>query len=268
MLFKYQRHDWCCEVKASSFQIQWVMKKTKNSRTAQEFGDDIQPRAGFVYPKVGDKILTVVGYETAVMTESVVIPANAVGEVIEVRKPGTFDQVQGHMGCSVFFEEFKRHYPCGLVIPWDKVSDPKCFKFLEGADSPRTTEPKPEKNLVTAQRAQEYNLPPQGPDESESAFKNRISGALRDMGHIIEAHEAATGKLYNDGGDDPMSNPMTGIMGVLAQKMQGVDYHQSASNQVGMDVAAGYVATHKKPGALEGLSPELLVMAAALFGGR
>jgi hypothetical protein len=129
--------------------------------------------------------------------------------------------------------------------------------------------PKPEKNWVTAERAKEYNLPPQGPEESESAFRDRISGALRSMGHIIEAHEAATGKLYNDGGENPLDDPMTGIMGALAQKMQGTKYPaNTGSDQVGLDVAAGVHATNKRHGALDGLSPELAILACALFGGR
>lgn len=118
------------------------------------------------------------------------------------------------------------------------------------------------KNWVTAERAKEFGLPPQGRKESESAFRARISGALRDNGHIIEAHEAATGKLY----DDENEIAMSGITGALAQKMQGVNYRQSGSNQVGTDVAAGCVATNKNPIELSGLRPEFLILACALFG--
>lgn len=260
------------------------MKKARNRKQQQsrKFSNDIQPRAGFVYPKVGDILQVLIAYPTVVNARTVTIPAGTEGTVWDVQKHGALEGgLRSDVGCTLYFWDIFKYHHCGVLIPWDVVSDPARFQFttakadgpkdvgMEGKDKPAVaTEVKPEKNWVTAQRAQEFNLPPQGPDESESAFKDRISGALRDMGHIIEAHEAATGKLYNDGGDDPLSNPMTGIMGALAQKMQGVDYHQSGSNQVGLDVAAGYVKKDPPREPFGGLTPELAILACALFGGR
>lgn len=39
--------------------------------------------------------------------------------------------------------------------------------------------------------------------ESVSAYRSRVAGALRANGHIIEAHEALSGKLYVDPDGDP-----------------------------------------------------------------
>ena len=125
------------------------------------------------------------------------------------------------------------------------------------------------RNWVTAERARDFNLPPQGPEESDFAFRDRVSGTLRSMGHTIEAHEAATGKLYNEGGENPLEDPMTGIFGAIAQGMQGTNYPtNTGSDQIGLDIAAGVHATNKHRGALDGLTPELAIMVCALFGGR
>lgn len=48
---------------------------------------------------------------------------------------------------------------------------------------------------ITAQRAQEFSVKPQGDNESDSVFKRRVSEALRRADHIIEAHEAFNNAL-------------------------------------------------------------------------
>ena len=52
-----------------------------------------------------------------------------------------------------------------------------------------------QKSGITAQRAQEFGLPAQQEGESDTVFRARVSGALRDQGRIIEAHEAHTNSL-------------------------------------------------------------------------
>jgi hypothetical protein len=101
------------------------------------------------------------------------------------------------------------------------------------------------KSEITAQRAADYKLPPQAKDESDSAFRERIAGAIREKGgpdSIIEAHEARTNRLYNEPSDNPMSDPMTGIVGALAQALHGINYHpRNGIDQVGNDTALGTV---------------------------
>lgn len=50
----------------------------------------------------------------------------------------------------------------------------------------------------TKQRAEWYKVSLQGKDETDQAFRERVSGSLRDMGHTIEAHEAYHNCLYDD----------------------------------------------------------------------
>jgi hypothetical protein len=95
-------------------------------------------------------------------------------------------------------------------------------------------------NGITTQRAKEFGLNPQAEGESDMAFRNRVSGRLRDMGHLIEAHEAYSDRLY----DDPEGDAMTGVIGAIAQAMQGRDYGKRGSDQIGVDIAAGLHTQH------------------------
>lgn len=74
--------------------------------------------------------------------------------------------------------------------------------------------------------------------ESTDNFRRRVAGALRSSGHIIEAHEALPGKLYDDSEQGPLG-PMSGIIGFVAQQMQGISYSSQPERQVEDDVAAG-----------------------------
>ena len=90
---------------------------------------------------------------------------------------------------------------------------------------------------ITTQRQAEFGLPPQGRSETDTAFRHRIAGALRQAGHLVEAHEAQQNCLYDDPAN-PM--PMLGIAGALAQALQGRVYSpHNGVNQVGDDIAAG-----------------------------
>lgn len=92
---------------------------------------------------------------------------------------------------------------------------------------------------ITSQRAQEFGIPPQGKDENTHTFRNRVANAIRAQGHIIEAHEAQSNKLY----DDPDGDAMIGITGAVAQALQGKNYR---GDQVANDIATGAIASAKK----------------------
>lgn len=113
---------------------------------------------------------------------------------------------------------------------------------------------------ITAQRANEFGLEPQGEKESDTAFRERISGKLRDMGQLVEAHEAHANALY----DDPEGGAMTGIMGAVSQALQRTNYGSSGSGAVGIDIAAGTVASKPSDPAADAM----LVLFATLLGGR
>lgn len=108
---------------------------------------------------------------------------------------------------------------------------------------------------ITRQRAQEFDIEPQGKDESDGDFRHRVSGAIRDQGHVIEAHEAYQGALY-----DESDQVMTGIFGAVAQTLYG-DYGSHGSSQVGDDIAAGTVMQNPRDDDLG-----LLAVMAVLMG--
>lgn len=102
-----------------------------------EFNDGIQPGSGFVYPLPGDLIACHKDYRTPA---GAVIPAGAIGEVTELRKPGSFKEQPGYIGCCVHFKEVeyvpgpdrwtrKPCYTTGYVLPWDYASDPEIFTY-------------------------------------------------------------------------------------------------------------------------------------------
>ncbi len=116
---------------------------------------------------------------------------------------------------------------------------------------------------VTKQHAEYYKLPPQREDESAYDFRHRIAGDLRDMGKLIEAHEAQQDARFNDA--DRGGDVIQGIMGAMAQTLQGVDYRASGSMQVGCDIAAGGIMKYGKPSMSGG---EAMLMMAMMDAGR
>ena len=102
-----------------------------------------------------------------------------------------------------------------------------------------------------------YGIASQGEGEPDGAFRSRVAGALRDMGKIIEAHEAQQDARYEDSED-----VQTGIMGAMAQVMQGRDYGQRGAGQVGNDIAAGTFVRYPKPE----IDPMAAMLAVLMFG--
>lgn len=86
----------------------------------------------------------------------------------------------------------------------------------------------------------------QNKDEGDDAFKSRVAGELRKQGRTIEAHEAYSGRHYDDP-DQELTGPMTGILGAVAQAMQGKQYSpNNPENPIGDDIAAGVVVKEGK----------------------
>ena len=94
-------------------------------------------------------------------------------------------------------------------------------------------------NEYTDQRADWFGIPKQQDGESNQTYRDRVASAIRAKGHIIEAHEAQTNALY----DDPNGGAMTGIMGAMAQALEGRNY---GGDQIDNDIAAGVVAQAPK----------------------
>lgn len=96
--------------------------------------------------------------------------------------------------------------------------------------------------MLATEYAGYYEIEQQQSDEDDYAFHHRVAGELRDMGKIIEAHEAQRDERIEQS-DDVMS----GVMGAVAQVLQGVNYRVSGEQQVGCDIAAGAIVQNPQP---------------------
>ena len=85
--------------------------------------------------------------------------------------------------------------------------------------------------------AEYYGIEPQREDESDKGFRGRVATALRQSGHLVEAHEA-----YQDARYETSDDVMTGLFGVVAQALAGTNY---GGDPIGNDLAAGGLVRHQ-----------------------
>lgn len=95
--------------------------------------------------------------------------------------------------------------------------------------------------MLATEYAKYHRIDPQGKGETNSEFKHRVAGRLRDMGKVILAHEAQRNERIEDSRD-----VMVGVQGAIAQAIQGVNYNVSGEMQVGVDICAGEIAMDNK----------------------
>lgn len=111
-----------------------------------------------------------------------------------------------------------------------------------------THESEPKIKFDINARAREYGEYlgiPQVEDESDDRFRERVAGVLRSKGQIIEAHEVYSGRRWDDP-EQGAAGPMAGITGAMAQVLNGFEYSpHDPERQIGDDIAAGIVATHR-----------------------
>lgn len=88
-----------------------------------EFGKNVQPRAGFTYPLVGSKIHCLKDLR---VPSGEIIKAGWIGEVTENRYPNS--DAGGYYGLCVHWPDSKT-YKFGLVHRWDIASDPEQFSI-------------------------------------------------------------------------------------------------------------------------------------------
>lgn len=93
---------------------------------------------------------------------------------------------------------------------------------------------------LAAQYAEHYGFEAQGDDESDHGFRSRVAGQLRDMGNVIEAHEALRNERYEQSDD-----VTAGIFGAFAQTLQGGS-GRSGEQQLGDDIATGTVLRYPR----------------------
>ncbi len=87
--------------------------------------------------------------------------------------------------------------------------------------------------MLATEYAKHYNIKAQQEEESNMTFRNRVAAALREMGRIIEAHEA-----YQDERYKTSDSVMPGVTGTIAQALQGRSY---SGDQIGNDIFAGTI---------------------------
>ena len=93
-------------------------------------------------------------------------------------------------------------------------------------------------NALACESGKHYKIEKQK-DESDNEYRSRVAEVLRKQGKIIEAHEAFSGRRYDDPEQGP-TGPMTGIFGAIAQTTQGREYSPHDSDRrIGDDIAAG-----------------------------
>jgi hypothetical protein len=109
--------------------------------------------------------------------------------------------------------------------------------------------------------AEYYQIPGQRENESESAFCARVAGRLREMGHIVEAHEIVTGKRFDEAGGGQV---MTGLTGALAMAFQDRQYSHEGRRMLGDDFAAGTIAQDGRPK----MTPEMALLMVEMLGRR
>lgn len=97
--------------------------------------------------------------------------------------------------------------------------------------------------MLATQYASDYRIEAQREGESDTDFKYRVAGELRDRGHAIEAHEVMANGRHDDperGGD-----VMTGLMGMMSMALAGVDYGSRGGSRVDNECIAGYLQRHE-----------------------
>lgn len=91
--------------------------------------------------------------------------------------------------------------------------------------------------MLATQYASDYRIEAQREGESDYDFKYRVAGELRDRGNAIEAHEVMANGRHDDperGGD-----VMTGLMGMMAMALHGVDYGSRGGHRVDDECVCG-----------------------------
>ena len=85
--------------------------------------------------------------------------------------------------------------------------------------------------MLATEYAEYYEIEPQREGESDRDFRGRVATALRQAGHLVEAHEA-----YQNERHETSNDVMTGLFGAVAQALSGTHYW---GDPIGNDLAAG-----------------------------
>ncbi|MBP7708698.1 hypothetical protein KA107_03355 [Candidatus Pacearchaeota archaeon] len=99
-------------------------------------------------------------------------------------------------------------------------------------------------NALALQYGQHYQIA-RITGEEDSSYRARVASELRSRGSVIEAHEALTGRRYDEPNQE-LDGPALGVFGALAQALNGRDYSShDPQRQLGDDIAVGRLITNK-----------------------
>jgi len=88
----------------------------------------------------------------------------------------------------------------------------------------------------------EYYKIAQRKGESDGSYRLRVAAELRQQGKIVEAHEAMSGRSYDDPAQGDLG-PMAGIAGAMVQALRGRELSpHDPERQLGDDCATGFLA--------------------------
>jgi hypothetical protein len=104
-----------------------------------------------------------------------------------------------------------------------------------------------------------YRIQAQRTDEGDHAFCQRVAGRLRKMGHVVEAHEIACGRRFDEAGGESV---LAGLSGAVALALDGRRYSRNGEAMLGDEFAAGTIARNPKPQ----MTPGMALLMVELFG--
>ena len=80
---------------------------------------------------------------------------------------------------------------------------------------------------------------------SDKDYRIKVSTYLKKEGHLIEAHEAFTGKRYDDPDQGPFG-PMSGLIGATAKALQNKEFFPNdLERQLENDAQVGFIVTNE-----------------------
>jgi len=114
------------------------------------------------------------------------------------------------------------------------------------------TEEKFDINALAVQYGEYYHIS-RRENEPDHMYRSRVAGELRGKGKLIEAHEAQSGRRYDDPEQGALG-PMTGIMGALNLALSKRNFSSDPERMVGDDIAAGAITRYEDTSGREAIA--------------
>lgn len=122
--------------------------------------------------------------------------------------------------------------------------------------------PNPNGVELATNNAEYYGIPPQNEGETNTAFRSRVSGALRGKGMFIEAHESYNNRYHDEPDATGECPTAVGILGAVASVMHPENHIGKTlddERNIGDDVALGSYIKHRKSPDVESMELQILL---------